>query len=163
MKPNTLVTLTTDFGLQDAYVGVMKGVIWGIAPQVKLVDLTHSIAPQDLWAARFQLANSVPYFPPGTVHVAVVDPGVGSQRRAIAIQCSQGWLVGPDNGLFSGVLERYPAQKVVNLSDRSYWRERSPSFTFQGRDIFAPVAAHLAQGVALEALGERSRRTNSCN
>ncbi|NEP51214.1 MAG: SAM-dependent chlorinase/fluorinase, partial [Moorea sp. SIO3C2] len=144
----------SDFGLQDVYVGVMKGVIAQVNPTLTIVDLTHQIPAQNLTAARFNLINAYPYFPAGTVHVAVVDPGVGSQRRAVAIQLSQGFLVGPDNGLFSGVLEQYPVMAAVELSNSAYWRTINPSTTFHGRDIFASVGAHLASGLAIESLGE---------
>lgn len=148
-----ILTLLTDFGLQDAYVGIMKGVIAAIAPNVRIVDLTHQIPPQDIAAARFNLLNAVPYFPTGTVHVAVVDPGVGGTRRAIALATAQHSFVGPDNGLFSGVLAQTPALAAVELTQSDYWRTPNPSTTFHGRDIFAPVAAHLTQGVPLAALG----------
>ncbi|NEP32138.1 MULTISPECIES: SAM-dependent chlorinase/fluorinase [unclassified Moorena] len=154
MPQNRIITLLSDFGLQDVYVGVMKGVIAQVNPTLTIVDLTHQIPPQNLAAARFNLLNAYPYFPAGTVHVAVVDPGVGSHRRAIAIQLSQGFLVGPDNGLFSGVLEQYPLMAAVELSNSDYWRTRNPSTTFHGRDIFASVGAHLASGLPIERLGE---------
>ena len=104
-----MITLLTDFGCQDAYVAVMKAVIASVAPNVKLCDLTHRIPPQNILAARFNLMLAYPYFPLGTVHLAVVDPGVGSARRGVAIRLSSGFLVGPDNGLFSGVLEQESA------------------------------------------------------
>lgn len=148
-----MITLLTDFGLQDVYVGVMKGVITAIAPQIKIVDLTHQIPPQDLLSARFALLNAYSYFPAGTVHVAVVDPGVGSQRRGVAIQFPGGFLVGADNGLFSGVLSVVPAIAAVELNNPDYWRTNNPSTTFHGRDIFASVGAHLASGVDLKDLG----------
>lgn len=148
-----LLTLLTDFGLTDTYVGVMKGAIAQINPTLKVIDLTHQIPPQDIAAARFHLMTAYPYFPAGTVHVAVVDPGVGGQRRAIALQLSGGYLVGPDNGLFGGVLERHPVLAAVELTNPTYWRTASPSATFHGRDLFAPVGAHLASGVALAELG----------
>ncbi|MEP0890069.1 MULTISPECIES: SAM-dependent chlorinase/fluorinase [unclassified Leptolyngbya] len=149
-----LLTLLTDFGLKDAYVGVMKGVIADINPTVQVVDLTHQIPPQDIAAGRFNLMNAVPFFPAGTVHVAVVDPGVGGRRRAIALQTTRNFLVGPDNGLFSGVLEQEPIVAAVELTNLFYWRTPDPSATFHGRDIFAAVGAHLARGVPLENLGE---------
>ncbi|NEP81270.1 MAG: SAM-dependent chlorinase/fluorinase [Okeania sp. SIO3B3] len=157
MSDRKIVTLLTDFGLKDVYVGVMKGVIYQINPTLTLIDLTHEIPAQNLFAARFCLKNAYPYFPPETVHVAVVDPGVGSVRRAIAIQLSTGFLVGPDNGIFSGVLENLETQeiKVVELTNSDYWRTNAPSTTFHGRDIFAPVGAHIASGVSLENLGEK--------
>ena len=148
-----MITLLTDFGLQDVYVGVMKGVIAAVAPQVSIVDLTHQIPPQDLLSARFALLSAYSYFPAGTVHVAVVDPGVGSQRRGVAVQFAGGFLVGADNGLFSGVLSRTKAISAVELNNPDYWRTKSPSTTFHGRDIFAFVGAHLANGVDLKELG----------
>ncbi|WP_017327662.1 S-adenosyl-l-methionine hydroxide adenosyltransferase family protein [Synechococcus sp. PCC 7336] len=153
MSALPLVTLLTDFGTQDVYVAVMKGAIASLNPQLAIVDLTHHIPPQDRFAARFQLMNAVPYFPAGTVHVAVVDPGVGTARRGVAIAIAPGFLVGPDNGLFSGVLEQFEAIAAVELTEPTYWRVPQPSSTFHGRDIFAPVGAHLASGVPLNALG----------
>lgn len=154
-----MLTLTTDFGLKDVYVGVMKGVIAKINPLIQVIDLTHNIPPQNISAGRFSLINAVPYFPPKTVHVAVIDPGVGTERRGCAIEFSQGFLVGPDNGLFSGVLQQFPAQKVVTLNNSKYWRTESVSHTFHGRDIFAPVGAYLASGVPLEELGDQIQPT----
>ena len=154
MAAAPLITLLTDFGTQDAYVGMMKGVIAGLCPQARVIYLTHEIPPQDLLAARFNLLNAYPYFPAGTIHVAVVDPGVGTARRGVAIQTEAGWLVGPDNGIFSGILEAHPALAAVTLTRPDYWRTDDPSTTFHGRDIFAPVAAHLANGVPLADLGE---------
>lgn len=154
MSQQSILTLTSDFGLSDVYVAVMKGAIAQIAPDLTVIDLTHQIPPQNIAAARFCLLDAYPYFPPGTVHVAVVDPGVGSSRRAIAIQLATGFLVGPDNGLFSGILDRSPAIAAVELTNSQYWRTLQPTSTFHGRDIFAPVGAHLARGVALAALGK---------
>jgi S-adenosylmethionine hydrolase len=150
------ITLLTDFGDRDGYVGVMKGVIAGICPEARLIDLTHDIPPQNLAAARFTLLNAYPYFPAGTVHLVVVDPGVGTARRAIALQLPQGYVVGPDNGVLSGVFDQVPPEDIqaVELTEPQYWRSPQPSQTFHGRDIFAPVAAHLAAGVALTALGD---------
>ncbi len=153
MKSPKILTLLSDFGLQDPYVGVMKGAIAQIAPDITVIDLTHDLPPQNVAAARFALMSAYPYFPPGTVHVAVVDPGVGSQRRAVALELPQGMLVGPDNGLLSGVLDQYPVIAAVELTNSQYWRSPYPSMTFHGRDIFAPVGAHLAQGVPLQDLG----------
>lgn len=148
-----IITLLTDFGYQDAYVGVMKGVIAGICPDVKIIDLTHAIPPQDMAAARFTLLNAYPYFPNGTIHTVVVDPGVGTARRAVAVQTANGYLVGPDNGVLSGVLAQVGAIAAVSLTNSGYWRTSQPSQTFHGRDVFAPVAAHLAAGVSLSQLG----------
>jgi len=149
-----IITLLTDFGLEDGYVAAMKGVIAGIAPDADVVDVTHLIPPQDVASGRFRLLTVTPYFPPGTVHLAVVDPGVGTRRRAVAVRSSSGsLLVGPDNGLLLGALEADPAVAAVELSEPRFWRTPAPSATFHGRDVFAPVAAHLARGVALELLG----------
>ncbi len=153
MANNRLITFLSDFGLSDSYVGIMKGVIAQINPTLKVIDLTHQIPAQNMAAARFNLMNSYPYFPAGTVHLAVVDPGVGSQRRAIAIQTNTGFLVGPDNGLFSGILTTVPIITAVELTNSNYWRSAQPSATFHGRDIFAPIAAHLASGILLTELG----------
>jgi S-adenosyl-L-methionine hydrolase (adenosine-forming) len=156
IKPKAIAILT-DFGEQDVYVGVMKGVIASINPQIPIFDLTHEIPPQDLIAGRFALLSAYAYFPADTVHIAVVDPGVGSQRRGIAIQFAGGFLVGPDNGLFSGILSEISeinAIAAVELNNTKYWRTSKPSTTFHGRDIFAPVGAHLANGVNLKELGQ---------
>ncbi len=149
-----IITLLSDFGLEDGYVAAMKGVISGIAPDARLVDITHLVPPQDVALGRFQLLTVAPYFPAGTVHLAVVDPGVGTARRAVAIRSTSGsLLVGPDNGLLTGVLESDPPLAAVELSEPRFWRTRGPSATFHGRDIFSPVAAHLARGVPLESVG----------
>ncbi len=149
----SILTLLSDFGDRDVYVGVMKGAIAQINPKLTVIDLTHQIPPQSIAAARFCLMNACPYFPMGTVHIAVVDPGVGSRRRAIAVEFAQGFLVGPDNGIFSGVLSQNPAIAAVELTNRNYWRTPQPSSTFHGRDIFAPVGANLASGVPIHELG----------
>jgi len=148
-----LITLLSDFGYRDVYVGVMKGVIAQICPRAQMIDLTHAIPPQAVAAARFNLANAYPYFPDGTIHLMVVDPGVGTQRRALAIQTRHGFLVGPDNGGFSGVLQQDDAIAAVELNTPDYWRVPNPSTSFHGRDIFAAAAAHLANAVPLTYLG----------
>ncbi|BAD79018.1 hypothetical protein syc0828_c [Synechococcus elongatus PCC 6301] len=148
-----LLTLLTDFGSQDSYVGAMKGVIYSLCPQATLVDLCHEVPAQDVAAGRWQLLQAVPYFPAGSVHLAVVDPDVGSDRRAVVIETAIGLLIGPDNGLWSGVLSRFPAQRAVSLTNPNYWQSPQPDPTFHGRDIFAPAAAHLLNGVPLTELG----------
>ncbi len=159
MSRSGILTLLTDFGLSDPYVGVMKGTIAQVNRSLTVIDLTHQIPPQNIHLARFALMTAIPYFPAGTVHVAVVDPGVGSDRRPVAVAIGtdlaapMGFLVGPDNGLFSGVLSQYPILAAVELTNSQYWRTANPSSTFHGRDIFAPVGAHLASGVPLEELG----------
>ena len=152
-----LITLLTDFGLSDTYVGQMKGAILGIAPSVHLVDLTHAVPPQDVLAGAFLLWTAVEPFGRDAVHLAVVDPGVGSSRRALAMRCARGDIfVGPDNGLLMPAVERLGGVScAVELSDSRYWRPALSS-TFHGRDIFGPVAAHLANGIELEALGPRT-------
>ena len=152
-KGRAIITLTTDFGPQDAYVGAMKGVILSIAPHATLVDITHAVPPQDIRHAGFVLASAAPYFPPDTIHVAVVDPGVGSHRRPIVVETERARYVAPDNGILTFVLHRDPAVRIVHLTNAAYWLP-SVSTTFHGRDIFAPVAAHLACGVPLEVLGD---------
>jgi S-adenosylmethionine hydrolase len=155
MSAMRLITLTTDFGLEDAYVGVLKGVILGINPAATIVDVCHAIPPQDVRAAAFLLHTAWPYFPPGTIHVVVVDPGVGSQRRAIAVATEAATFVAPDNGVLSYVLAEAAAKntQAVHLTNQRYWLPQV-SATFHGRDIFAPVAAHLSLGVPLADLGE---------
>lgn len=150
----SIITLTTDFGLADSYVAVMKGVILGIAPQVRIVDINHQIAPQNVRQAATVLQAAVPYFPSHTIHVAVVDPGVGSARRPIAVRTPQAFFIGPDNGLFSTVLVQEHTENVaiLHLDQTAYWLP-TVSRTFHGRDIFAPVAAHMAAGAPFESLG----------
>jgi S-adenosylmethionine hydrolase len=152
MRQIPLITLTTDFGTTDGYVGTMKGAILGIAPDARLIDLSHEIAPQDVRGAAFVLLASYPFFPAHTVHLVVVDPGVGGARRAIALRTPAGTFVGPDNGVFSYVMAREPVEVLVALADPRYHLPRV-SYTFHGRDIFAPVAAHLTAGVAIADLG----------
>jgi S-adenosyl-L-methionine hydrolase (adenosine-forming) len=185
--PASLITLTTDFGLADGYVGTMKGVIFSRAPHTHIIDLSHEIAPQDIAAGAFVLYRAYRYFSPETIHVVVVDPGVGTARRALLLVTDQGRFVGPDNGLFGYALreaialaagwvgtpasvpavwhpdfdvdatlattprEYLPAAYLLN--NASYWLA-GPGATFQGRDLFAPVAAHLANGAAPADLGQ---------
>lgn len=153
-KPQTVPTiaLITDFGLQDSYVGVMKGVILSICPHAQIIDLTHAIQPQNVRQAAYVLLSAYDYLPPGTIVVAVVDPGVGSARKSIAIKTDRGYFVGPDNGLFSYVFKHMTIQQVVALQTPKY-RLDQVSQTFHGRDIFSPAAAHLAAGVPIEELG----------
>jgi S-adenosylmethionine hydrolase len=149
-----LITLTTDFGDSAPYVSVMKGVIYALCPVARVVDLTHAIAPQNIRQAAYFLATAVPYFPAGTIHVCVVDPGVGTERAALYTQVDGQHLVGPDNGLFT-LLWRHARERpslVRRLTEARFWRP-VVSATFHGRDIFAPVAAHLARGVPPEELG----------
>jgi len=145
-----IITLLTDFGLRDAYVGTMKGVILARAPEVELVDLTHDVAPQSVAEARFLLTASAPYFPAGTIHVAVVDPGVGSDRDILAVRSRDQLFLAPDNGLLSDQIRA--ASETRRVIQSRFFAPRV-SRTFHGRDIFAPLAAALASGVGLEELG----------
>lgn len=149
----TVISLLTDFGISDEYVGVMKGVIWGIAPQAQLADITHAIQPQNVLQGALVLGRAYRYFPAGTVHLAVVDPGVGTARRGIALRVGAQTFVGPDNGLFTIPLTSSEAVEAVRLDNPAY-RLPAVTRTFHGRDIFAPAAAHLANGVPLSAFGE---------
>ncbi len=147
-----VITLTTDFGLQDYYVSAMKAVMLGIAPEVRMVDISHEIPSQDIMAGSWIIRNSAMLFPSGTVHTVVVDPGVGTDRNPVAVKIGDQYFVGPDNGIFS-LLTQENDYKAVRLTNEQYWRVEKSS-TFHGRDIFAPVAAHLSQGVSLEELGD---------
>ena len=154
MKKVPLITLMTDFGVVDGYVGTMKGVMLDIAPSARLVDLSHDIAPQNFRQAAYVLYTAYPFFPSHTVHLVVVDPGVGSARRAIALRTPVGYFVGPDNGVFSYVMACETVEAVVKLANPRY-QLSDVSHTFHGRDIFAPAAAHLAASVPLKELGPR--------
>jgi S-adenosyl-L-methionine hydrolase (adenosine-forming) len=146
-----IITLTTDFGLADGYVGIMKGVILGIARDVGLVDLSHEVPPQDVREAIYLLEGAAPYFPDGAIHLAVVDPGVGSERRALIVRTERARYVGPDNGLFTRPLAE-PGAQAWELNRPEFWLPHV-SRTFHGRDIFAPAAAHLANGTPPDAMG----------
>jgi S-adenosylmethionine hydrolase len=147
-----IITLLTDFGLKDTYVASMKGVVLGICPQARLVDISHLVPPQDVRAGAFLLASACRDFPAGTIHLAVIDPGVGTERRGLAIRSDECFFVGPDNGLFSWVLQEASEWEAFSLERPAYWRT-TVSKTFHGRDIFAPTAAHLAMGLPIEDLG----------
>ena len=156
-ESSRIITLTTDFGIRDTYVGIMKGVILGINPNVQVVDLTHAIPPQDIYEAAFSIYAAHSYFPRGTIHVIVVDPGVGSDRRAIVCQTDNAFFVCPDNGVLSYLLqstenEARPPVNAVEIQNKAYYLPEV-SNTFHGRDIFAPIAAHLSLGIPLEDLG----------
>src|SRR2546428_5440790 len=152
----SIIPLTTDFGAADPFVGIMKGVIVGRAPTARVVDLTHGIPPHDVLAGALVLRHSVPYFPRGTIHLAVVDPGVGSERRALCVETTGALLVGPDNGLLSLAAPRGEIRRIMHLTEEHVFL--SPrSATFHGRDVFAPVAAALAAGTPVEKLGSEVR------
>ncbi len=151
-----VLSLMTDFGIKDGNVGVMKGVIWGICPDAHIADLSHMVGPQNIAEAALILKRSVPYFPKGSVHLVVVDPGVGTARRPMAARIGDSFYVGPDNGIITMLLDRAAAQgqpaEFVELEDPKY-RLPVVSHVFHGRDIFAPAAGHLAAGVPLAAFG----------
>jgi S-adenosylmethionine hydrolase len=149
-----IISLTTDFGERDGYVGAMRGVILNICPTAILTDLSHNIPPQDIRSAAFVLYQTFNYYPSHTVHCVVVDPGVGSKRRAIAVRTNRGIFVGPDNGVFNPVLSANDTNVIeaVALTNPNY-QLPNISTTFHGRDIFAPAAAHIANGVPLNKLG----------
>jgi S-adenosylmethionine hydrolase len=150
------ITILTDFGLLDGFVGSMRGVMLGIAPDAQIADLSHNIAPQNVEHGAFALARTVKYYPEGTIHVVVIDPGVGTTRRPIAARIGEQYYVAPDNGVLSFLYQQAEEQgsplEVVHLDNPKYWLEEI-SNVFHGRDIFAPVGAHLANGVPLNELG----------
>jgi S-adenosyl-L-methionine hydrolase (adenosine-forming) len=147
-----IITLLTDFGTQDYFVAAMKGVILSANPTAAIVDITHDVPPQDIHAAAFNLLAAYRDFPSGTIHVAVVDPGVGSSRRPILIECAEQVFVGPDNGLFSWICAREGRFLARHLTNEKFFRHPK-SATFHGRDVFAPVAAALSKRVAAEEFG----------
>jgi S-adenosylmethionine hydrolase len=152
----SIITLLTDFGLKNGFAGVLKGVIWNIAPDSHIADITHEITPQNIMEGAIALWRAAVFFPAGTIHVAVVDPGVGTARRPIAAQIGDQYFVGPDNGIFTPLMEQAESKgqavKVFQLDNPKYWLPEV-SHTFHGRDIFAPVAGHLAAGVLLDKIG----------
>ncbi len=150
--PGRIITLITDFGYVDAYVASMKGVILGIAPDANIVDITHDIEPQSILQASIVLATCTDYFPPGTIHVAVVDPGVGTDRALLAVKARGQVFLAPDNGLLGFMLDKCDECEIRKMENRELFLPRI-SATFHGRDILAPVAAHLAAGVPFEEVG----------
>ena len=156
-QPPRIITLTTDFGTSDVYVGIMKGVILGINPNVQVVDLTHAIPPQDIHEAAFTIYSAYPYFPKNAIHTIVVDPGVGTDRQAIVCEIEGTFFVCPDNGVLSYVLQdtrnkTEVPMKTAALQNANYFLPEI-SDTFHGRDIFAPVAAHLSLDIPLTNIG----------
>ena len=150
---STIITLLTDFGYKDHYVGVMKGVILGINPQIKIVDISHNISPHNILEGAITLSNAFSYFPKGTIHVAVVDPGVGSKRKPIVVSGEKYIFVGPDNGIFGLVYNQLKEFKVYELTNPRLFLN-PVSVTFHGRDIFAPAAAYLSKGLSPREVGE---------
>jgi S-adenosylmethionine hydrolase len=149
---NPLITLTTDFGHSDGTVGAVIGVIKSICSAAEVVDVSHDIPPHDIVHGAWALYQSAPFFPPGTIHLAVVDPGVGTRRRAILIETEKGMLLGPDNGMLVWAANAMTVKRYFAVENTSY-RLGVPGLTFDGRDLFAPVAAHLANGVEPDEIG----------
>ncbi len=153
--PLPLVMLTTDFGQRDPYVGAMKGVLHSLCPGVEVEDLSHEIAAQNVLEGALFLVGAMPYSPPGAIHCVVVDPGVGSERRGIAVRADGRYFVGPDNGLLTLYLLEHPLEEARVITNRTLMRETIDP-TFHGRDVFAPVAAYLAAGGSMEAVGDEA-------
>ena len=153
MRP-PILTLTTDFGRDGPYVAAMKGVVLGLAPETQIVDVSHAVAPQNVLEGAFILAGIVDAFPPATVHLAVVDPGVGTERRLIAVSVADQWFVAPDNGLLGGVVLGREVAGIWEITNPDLWRAKVSS-TFHGRDILSPAAAHLLHGRDPNSLGPR--------
>ena len=155
MRRPRIITLLTDFGNQDAYVGIMKGVITGINPSANIIDICHSIPPQDIFNGAYLLSTSYKYFPKGTIHVAIVDPGVGSQRDIVCVEIRDHTFLVPNNGILSFVVQEERPKGIIRVTNNSYFLA-SPSNTFHGRDIIAPVAAYLSLGIKPQQLGNKS-------
>ncbi len=158
-KKQSTITLITDFGLQDEYVGVMKGVMAGINPLANVIDISNTVAAQDTFQAACILNNSYNYFPKGTIHVVVVDPGVGSDRKIICLKTENYLFLAPDNGVLSFVIAKEGSESIREVTNGKFFLPKL-SNTFHGRDIFAPVAAHLSNGVSYKELGEIVDKTN---
>jgi S-adenosyl-L-methionine hydrolase (adenosine-forming) len=152
IQSSAIITLTTDFGLGSRYVGAMKGVILSINPHAQIIDLSHAVPQRDIRAGAIVLAETAPWFPPGTIHVAVVDPGVGSKRRIVYAQIGKQHFIAPDNGVLSRLAALEQPSKIICVEDPQHWLPEV-SRTFHGRDIMAPVAARLSLGLAPEKLG----------
>lgn len=147
-----IISLLTDFGQRDPYAGVMKGVIYNICNNIQIVDLCHEINPQDVFKASWVLSSSYKYFSEDTIFVCIVDPGVGSERKKLLLKTDKYYFIAPDNGLLTGILNEQSVKKIVSIENEKYWLKEISS-TFHGRDIFAPVAAHLASGINMEEFG----------
>lgn len=148
-----IITLATDFGIKDSYAGIMKGVILSINPDAKILDITHLVSHQNIFEGAIVISEAYKYFPKGTIHIGIVDPGVGSKRKPILIETDRYFFIGPDNGLFSLALKKERIKKAVHLTNKKYFL-KDVSSTFHGRDIFAPVAAHLSLGKKPDSFGK---------
>ena len=152
MHANGVITFTTDFGISDTYAGIMKGIVLTANPNARLIDITHDIPPHDIINASFMLANAYEYFPPGTIHVAVVDPGVGGGRKSVAVLTENYFFVGPDNGIFTIVLSKEKVMGIREIKNSPFVMEKI-SNTFHGRDVFAPCAGYLSAGKNFSDVG----------
>jgi S-adenosyl-L-methionine hydrolase (adenosine-forming) len=148
-----VIVLMTDFGISDTYVGQMKGVILSIAPIARIIDLTHAVTPQNIAQGAFLLEKSIDFFPAGSIFISIVDPGVGTSRKAIALETERAIFLGPDNGLLTPILQNRTVKQCITITDKRYLLPLLSS-TFHGRDLFSPAAAHLASGVAIHELGK---------
>ncbi len=157
-----VITLLTDFGYQDAYIGIMKGVIAGINPSAAVIDICNDVLPQDVFGGAYLLSTAYQYFPKGTIHVAVVDPGVGSKRDIVCVEFQDCVFIVPDNGILSFVIQQESPRRIVRATNTRYFLP-SPSNTFHGRDVFAPLAAYMSLGVKLPCLGEKTDRLERLN
>lgn len=157
-----IITLLTDFGTEDGYVAAMKGVILSINPDAAIIDISHQIPPQDITAGAFVLSQAAPFFPKDTVHIAVVDPGVGGKRKPILIETERYFFVGPDNGIFSIVLQNERIRRKIHLTNKDYFLGYISS-TFHGRDIFSPVAAYLSIGIDPALFGKKIKTIAKLN
>lgn len=158
MQPNKIITLTTDFGQAGSYAGAVKGVLLGINPKIKIVEITHEISPFNILEGALLLNSFYQFFPRGTIHLVVVDPGVGGKRKGILVRTDNYFFVGPDNGVLSFIYEQEKVREMINLTNSEYFLGK-PSSTFHARDIFAPVSAYLSLGVKL---GEFGSPTQGC-
>lgn len=152
-----VITLMTDFGDQDAYVGIMKGVITEVNPRANIIDICHSIPPQDIFKGAYLLYTSYKYFPKGTIHVAVVDPGVGSKRNIVCVETRNYLFLTPDNGILGFIIQEERPKRIIRVTNNNYFLP-APSNTFHGRDVFAPVAAHLSLGIKPKQLGNATKQ-----
>ena len=162
MANRPLVTLTTDFGLADPYAAAMKGVILHCCPEAQIVDISHQVPSHNILSGAFVLANAAPFFPPNTVHVVVVDPGVGTDRAILVAQFGDQLYVFPDNGIITFIKDAYPLQNMVEVKHFDLLGIESPSGTFHGRDVFAPLVGYIFSGKPISRLGSRISRCWTC-
>ncbi len=159
MRHSSIITLLTDFGSQDAYVGIMKGVIAGINPCAHIIDICHEIPPQDVFRGAYLLYTSYKYFPKGTIHTAVVDPGVGGKRDIVCVKIRDYFFLVPNNGILSFIIQEESPEEIIRITNTTYFLQK-PSRTFHGRDVFAPIAAYVSCGVNPQQLGIHIQQLN---